>query len=70
MVESLKEIDNIYDLMALCGAYFLRLDRNQPYDFSEFQDENYDDLYDAVEAYCCSKKIREAGGHLQNLKGI
>lgn len=68
MVESLKEIDNIYDLMALCGAYFLRLDRNQPYDFSEFQDENYDDLYDAVEAYCCSKKDKGSGRAFAELK--
>ncbi len=54
MIEDLKEIDNIYDLMALCGLYILREDRIQPYDFSGFMDDNYDELYDAVEAYCCA----------------
>lgn len=70
MIEDLKEIDNIYELMALCGLYILREDRIQPYDFSGFMDDNYDELYDAVEAYCCAINDKEKGELLRNLKDI
>ncbi len=68
MVEELKEVDNIYDLMALCGAYILQADKEKAYDFSEFQDERYDDVYDAMEAYCCAKKDKGSGRAFADLK--
>ena len=68
MLEELKEIDNIYDLMALCGMVVLRLDKEQPYDFSAFRDGLYEDLYDAVEEYCFAKEDRGSGEAFAELK--
>lgn len=56
LIEHLKDIDNMYDLMALCGKYILNIDKETPCDFSEFDDEMYDNVYDAIEAYCYARK--------------
>lgn len=53
MIEQLRKIDKIYDLLALCASYILFMNKKIPYEFALFDDEEFDCIYDAVERYCC-----------------
>lgn len=59
MIDQLKQIDSIYDLMALCGAYILCELKKKTYEFALFEDDDYDCVYDAIERYCC--EVQEKG---------
>ncbi|MEY8493398.1 hypothetical protein AALC16_10365 [Lachnospiraceae bacterium 29-91] len=60
MIEQLREIDKIYDLLALCSAYILNEIEKNPYEFTLFKDEEFDCVYDAIERYCFQ---RQQKGH-------
>ena len=53
MIEQLRKIDKIYDLLALCSSYILNMYSQTPYEFALFDDDEFDCVYDAVERYCC-----------------
>lgn len=59
MIEQLRKIDKIYDLLALCASYILIMNKETPYEFALFDDDEFDCIYDAVERYCC--ECREKG---------
>lgn len=59
MIEQVKKINNIYDLLALCSSYILNEIDNSPYEFATFDDEDYEYVYDAIETYC--HEIRDKG---------
>lgn len=59
MIEQLRKINKIYDLLALCASYILNMNKITPYEFALFDDDEYDCIYDAVERYCC--ECREKG---------
>ena len=48
MIEQLRKIDKIYDLLALCASYILIMNKETPYEFALFDDDTYDCIYDAV----------------------
>lgn len=56
MIDQLKNLDKIYDLLALCSSYILNEISNNPYEFSLFSDEEYFCVYNAVESYCYDKQ--------------
>ncbi|MCI8884591.1 MAG: hypothetical protein HFG87_01255 [Dorea sp.] len=60
MIEQLRKIDKIYDLLALCGSYILNELEKYSYEFGTFKDEEFDGVYDAIERYCCE---RQQKGH-------
>lgn len=53
MIEQLRKIDKIYDLLALCSSYILNMYSQTPYEFALFDDDEFDCVHDAVERYCC-----------------
>ena len=63
MIDQLKQIDRIYDLMALCGAYILCELKKKTYEFALFEDDDYDCVYDAIERYCC--EVQEKGRRIE-----
>lgn len=68
MLEQLKKIDKIYDLLALCSSYiFNELDR-KPYEFAQFPDDDYDNVYDAVQRYCCERQQKGCKRAFHELK--
>lgn len=54
----LEKLDNIYDLMALCGVYIFMENEKEPYDFQIFDADKYNRVSDALEEYCSAKKDR------------
>lgn len=68
MIEELRKINKIYDLLALCASYILTIYDKTSYNFEDFNDEEYDYVYDAVERYRCEcqeKGYRKAFGELR-----
>ena len=59
MLEQLKKIDKIYDLMALCSSYILNELKVNSYEFALFEEEDYEEVEEAFERYCC--EISEKG---------
>lgn len=59
MIEQLGKINKIYDLLALCCSYILTEFKNNPYEFMKFKDDDYEDVYGAIERYCC--EVQEKG---------
>lgn len=59
VIEQLRKIDKIQDLLALCASYILTMYNEEPYEFAFFDDDEFDCVYDAVERYCC--ECREKG---------
>lgn len=53
MIEQLRKINKIYDLLALCASYILTTNSEVPYEFALFDDDEFDCVYDAVERYRC-----------------
>lgn len=60
MIEQLREIDKIYDLLALCSAYILNETEKNPYEFALFKDEEFNCVYDSIERYVYQ---RQQKGH-------
>lgn len=56
LMEHLKVIENIYDLLALCSVYVLKENEKQPYDFLVFNERDYNNVADALEEYCAAKR--------------
>lgn len=53
MLEQIKQVDNIYDLMALCASYVMN-EYDKPenvYEFSTFDDKKFKGVYNAVACY-------------------
>ena len=45
LTSMIKEMQNIYDLLALCCSYIFNEIEDEPYDFAAFNDELYIDVY-------------------------
>lgn len=60
MIEQLSKINKIYDLLALCASYIFNEYKKIPYQFSLFNDDEFDCVYEAIERYCTETKD---GGH-------
>lgn len=56
MIEQLRKINKIYDLLALCSSYILNEYKKSCYEFALFRDDDYDSLYNAIDNYCCEIK--------------
>lgn len=56
MISQLRNIGNVYDLLALCSSYVLNEIEKKPYEFGLFQEEEFDFLWDAIESYCAERK--------------
>lgn len=56
MIEQLKNVNKIYDLMALCCSYILKNSKLDPYEFSFFDDKEYEYVEDAIYKYSCDIK--------------
>ena len=55
VLQQIGNIDNIYDLMALCSSFiFCELDKKS-YEFARFKDDDYDNVYDAIDRYRCER---------------
>lgn len=67
MINQLRNIGNIYDLLALCSSYVLNEIGEKPYEFGTFQEEEYNFVWDAVENYCFEKS---ENGHLTAFKRL
>lgn len=52
MLEQLKKIDGIYDLMALCSSYILNELKVKSYEFGLFEEEKFEDVESAIDRYC------------------
>ena len=74
-MEQVKNVRNIFDLMAVCGVYIFKKykeineNKEKPYDFLMFQENRFDNVYDAIEEYCCVKSEQgriEAFAELQD----
>lgn len=59
MLEQLKKIDRIYDLMALCSSYILNVLKEKSYEFALFEEDDYEEVEAAFERYRC--EISEKG---------
>ena len=59
MLEQLKKIDRIYDLMALCSSYILNELKVKSYEFACFEEDDFEEVGAAFERYCC--EISEKG---------
>lgn len=59
MLEQLNRVKNIYDLLALCASYILKEIVENPYEFSLFNDDDFDFVYEAIERYCL--EVQEIG---------
>lgn len=55
MIEQLKNVNNIYDLLALCCSYIFNELENSTYMFALFNEDNYDNVYSAIENYVVTK---------------
>ena len=51
LTSMIKEMQNIYDLLALCCSYIFNEIEDEPYDFAAFNDELYIDVYDNIVKY-------------------
>lgn len=51
MNEQIMQADNVFDLFALFSSYILEHFDKNPYEFYDFEDDNYNDVHDAVEKY-------------------
>lgn len=67
MINQLRDIGNIYDLVALCSSYILNEIGKKPYEFGTFQEEEFNFVWDAVENYCFEKS---ENGHLVAFKRL
>lgn len=54
-IEQLDNIFKIYDLMALCASYIINHCTENIDEILLFEDENYDNIYDAINMYCFEK---------------
>lgn len=52
MINQLRNISSIYDLLALCSSYILNEIEKKPYEFGLFREEEFDFLWNAIENYC------------------
>ena len=51
MLEKLKMIYNIYDLMALCCSYIFNELEHKQYNFGEFEEKEYNEVEEAILVY-------------------
>ena len=51
MTVRLRQAENIYDLLAFVSSYILNCIQETPYEFYDFNDNDFVDVYDAVEKY-------------------
>ena len=70
MLEQLKQVDNIYDLMALCASYVVNEYNKSEnvYEFATFEDNKFKDVYNAVVCYtvdCQDEGRRDAFNELK-----
>lgn len=68
MLEQLRMVTKIYDLLALCSSYILNNLDEEPYEFATFNDTDYDGVYDAIESYCNEKLQIGSREAFNNLK--
>lgn len=68
MIEQLKGIHKIYDLLVLCSSYILNECKNKPYEFALFNDDAFDSVYDAIDGYCCDVKLKGRRAAFDDLK--
>lgn len=54
-IEQLDNIYKIYDLMALCSSYIINQCTENIDEILLFDDENYNNIYDAINMYCFEK---------------
>lgn len=54
MLEHIREITKIYDLLALCCSYIFKEYAKEPIEFSSlnYEESKYNEVYDAIELYC------------------
>ena len=67
VIEQLKEIDNIYDLLALCSSSVLIKFDDNPYEFGMFDDNKYKEISSAIETFSIEK---EEIGHVEAFKRL
>ncbi|MBO5239625.1 MAG: hypothetical protein J6B50_12750 [Lachnospiraceae bacterium] len=60
MIEQLQNVNNIYDLLALCCSYILNEFKQSTYEFASFNEEKYESVFNAIENYITAK---EEEGH-------
>ena len=52
MLEYIEKTGEIYDLLALCCSFILKKYKEQAIEFNLFEEDKYDEVYDAIEDYC------------------
>lgn len=55
MLNSLRCAKNIYDLMALCCVYIEKTLESRTV-LDDFEDDNYNNVYDAIDSYCIDRE--------------
>ncbi|MEY8391883.1 carbon-nitrogen hydrolase family protein [Lachnospiraceae bacterium] len=68
MLEQIRNIDNIYDLLAMCSSYILNELDGEKYEFALFNDDDYDQVYDAVQRYCCECRHKGSKSAFEELR--
>ena len=58
MIQQLEIIGTIYDLLALCSSYILNELKNESYEFELFNEDMYENVYNALNRYVCEEHER------------
>lgn len=68
MIQQLEIIGTIYDLLALCSSYILSELKNESYEFELFNEDMYENVYNALNRYVCEEHERGERAAFDELK--
>jgi len=68
MIQQLDKIGTIYDLLALCSSYILNELQYGSYKFELFNEDEYENVYNAVNRYVCEEDERGENAAFDELK--
>lgn len=68
MLNEIDQLENVYDLLALCCSYIFIETEKKVYDFQTFEDSKYDDVYDCIQEYIINKQDRGECDAFQELR--